>query len=72
MADHCSITLRQADQARADFAAITEDLEFIKGQFARLPTRTDQARNTLASILATAPLTTLALLWFTGRWHYFP
>jgi hypothetical protein len=37
------LTLRQADQARDDFAAITDDLDFIKSQLARLPTRKEQA-----------------------------
>ena len=32
------LTLRQADQARNDFATILDDLEFVKGQLARLPT----------------------------------
>jgi hypothetical protein len=36
-------TLRQADQAREDFASIAEDLDFIKLQLARLPTRKEQA-----------------------------
>jgi hypothetical protein len=33
------LTLRQADQAREDFAAILDELDFVKGQLARLPTR---------------------------------
>ena len=32
-------TLRQADQARGDLYAIHDDLDFIKHQFARRPTR---------------------------------
>ena len=32
-------TLRQADQARGDLYAIHDDLDLIKHQFARLPTR---------------------------------
>jgi hypothetical protein len=32
-------TLRQVDQARADFAAIADDLDFVKAPLARLPTR---------------------------------
>jgi hypothetical protein len=34
-----AITLRQADQARSDFAAIESDLQFIMGRLARLPSR---------------------------------
>jgi hypothetical protein len=33
------LTLRQADQARSDFAAIESDLKFVMSQLARLPTR---------------------------------
>jgi hypothetical protein len=33
------LTLRQADQAREDFAAILDELDFVKGQLSRLPTR---------------------------------
>lgn len=35
------LMLLQADDARADFAAIGEDLDFIKAQLARIPTRKD-------------------------------
>ena len=48
------LTLRQADQAREDFAAILDELEFVKGQLSRLPTR--------------AWLSCLALLGFGSLW----
>ncbi len=64
------LALRQADQARTDFATIESDLQFLMGQLARIPTRKEQARNTLGIIFATAMLTTLAVLWFTGYWRY--
>jgi hypothetical protein len=35
------LTLLQADDARADFAAISEDLDFIKAQLGHIPTRKD-------------------------------
>jgi hypothetical protein len=35
--------LRQAAQARDDFAQIMDELDFVKEQLARLPTRNDQA-----------------------------
>jgi hypothetical protein len=70
MPDRNILTLRQADQARTDFALIEEHLEFLAGQLARIPTRKEQARNTLGIIFATAMLTTLAVLWFTGYWRY--
>jgi hypothetical protein len=62
--------LCQADQARTDFAAIESDLQFVMGQIAQIPTRKEQARNTLGIIFATAMLTTLAILLFTGYWRY--
>jgi hypothetical protein len=43
MSDEHQLTLRQADQAREDFASITEDLDFIKSQLSRLPTRKELA-----------------------------
>ena len=64
------LTLRQADQARTDFATIESDLQFLMGQLARIQTGKEQARNTLGIIFATATLTTLAVLWFTGYWRY--
>jgi hypothetical protein len=51
-------------EARADFAVIDSDLQFIIARLARIPTRKEQARNTLGIIFATAMLTTLAVLWF--------
>src|SRR6266851_8408908 len=35
------ITLRQADQARSDIAEILDELDFVKSQFARPPTRAE-------------------------------
>jgi hypothetical protein len=45
-------TLRQADQARGDLYAIHDELELIKEQLARLPTRKDSAR---LALLACSP-----------------
>jgi hypothetical protein len=39
--------LRRADQGRADFAAIEDDLDFIKAQLARMPTRAYFSRTLL-------------------------
>ena len=50
-----ALTLRQADEARADFAAIESDLEFVMSQLAQLPTCAYFCRMLLlatASILA--------------------
>ena len=44
------LSLRQANQARADFAATHDDLEFIKVQLARVPTRQHMARPALPSL----------------------
>jgi hypothetical protein len=34
-----NLTLRQADQAREDFSTILDELDLVKWQLARLPTR---------------------------------
>jgi hypothetical protein len=44
MPDENPFTLRQVDLARADFAAIEDHLDFIKGQLARRPTRMELVR----------------------------
>jgi outer membrane protein TolC len=66
-ADECSLTLRQADQARIDFAIIETELEAIHAQLARLPTRQEIARNTLIAMLGTAVLTLVGIEAFY-RW----
>ena len=35
------LTLRQADQAREDYAQILDELDFLHSQIARLPTRNE-------------------------------
>jgi hypothetical protein len=50
------LSLRQADQARADLYAIHDELDFIKAQIARLPTRKDLARIALLSVLGGAAI----------------
>jgi hypothetical protein len=49
-------TLRQADQARTDFAAIENNLEFIMGQLSGVPTRKQLARYSLLVMVGTAAL----------------
>lgn len=39
MPDEHTLALQQADQARTDFALIEDQLEFMMGQLARVPTR---------------------------------
>jgi hypothetical protein len=59
MSDQNILTLRQADQARTDFAAIESDLQFMMGQLAQLPTRRYLAKAALGIIFCTAVITTL-------------
>jgi hypothetical protein len=47
MSDERILTLRQADQARTDFALIDSNLELIIGQLAQLPTRAYLCRTLL-------------------------
>jgi hypothetical protein len=63
MQDEHTLTLRQADQARTDFALIEDQLEFIMGQLARVPTRAYLCRSLLlATASVWALLGALALL----------
>jgi len=48
MTDERSFTLRQMDQARGDLYGIADDLEFIKVQLARLPTRKENGTDRVA------------------------
>ena len=56
MSDERLFSLQQIDQARDDLYAIADDLEFIKLQLSRLPTRAWLGRTLL---LATASIWTL-------------
>ena len=53
MPNEYPLALRQADEARADFALIEDHLESIAGQLARVPTRAYLCRTLL---LATASI----------------
>ena len=66
MSDEHILTLRQADQARTDFALIEDHLEFIAGQLARVPTRRDLAMAALGIIVSTAAL---VILWAGAFWR---
>jgi hypothetical protein len=48
------LTLRQADQARDDFAQILDELDFVKIQLARLPTRSEVSSIVLRLTLGAA------------------
>lgn len=67
MPDEHPLTLRHADQARTDFAAIESALEAIYARLARLPTRSDLARVALGIIFSTAIVTTLFGWWLVAR-----
>jgi hypothetical protein len=63
MTDDYPLTLRQIDKARGDMYAIGDDLEFVKFQISRLPTRTYLCRALLAATASIwALLIALALL----------
>ena len=64
-------TLRQAAQARDDFAQVMDELEFVKELIARLPTRRDQAFQPLRIILGSAVLSAaLVILWLEAFWRH--
>jgi len=64
-------TLRQAAQARDDFAQIMDELDFVKAQLARLPTRRDQAFVPLRTMFGSAVLSAaLVIGWIELFWHH--
>jgi hypothetical protein len=60
-------TLRQADAAREDYAQLMEELELVKEQLARLPTRKDLARSALMISFTAAAL---VIIWFEAFWRH--
>jgi hypothetical protein len=65
------LTLRRAAQARDDFALILDELDLMKAQLARLPTRRDQAFTPLLIVVFTAfGSAALVILWFELFWRY--
>jgi hypothetical protein len=66
MSKQYPLTLRQADEARTDFALLESDLELVMGQLARVPTRGDLAQAALGIIFCSAVFTTL-FVWIV--WH---
>ena len=56
------LTLRQADQAREDFAQILDELNFLRGQIARLPTKNEVRWIALLLTLGALAAILLALL----------
>ena len=65
-------TLREAAQARDDFAQIMDELDFVKELLARLPTRRDQAFTPLRIMFGSAALSAaLVLLWLEMFWRHY-
>jgi hypothetical protein len=56
------LTLRQADQAREDFAQILDELDFLRSQIARLPTRSEVRWMGLRLTLGAMAAVVIALL----------
>jgi hypothetical protein len=56
MSDERTLTLRQAEEARADFYVIETELEVIKAQLARVPTRAYVCRLALTATAAVCAL----------------
>jgi len=64
-------TPRQAAQARDDFAQVMDELDFVKQQLARLPTRRDQAFTPLRIMLGSAVLSAaLVIGWIELFWRH--
>jgi hypothetical protein len=63
--DH--FTVGQADAAREDYAQLMEELDLVKEQLARLPTRKDLARSALMISFTAAAL---VVIWFEAVWRH--
>ena len=65
-------TLRQAAQARDDFAQVMDELVFVKLQLARLPTRRDQAFTPFRIMFGSALLSAgFVILWLEVFWRHY-
>ncbi len=62
-------TLRQVDQARDDFAALQDDLDFIKVQLAQLPTRNEVWRAAMLGMIGGAVAAVTLIEAFAQSWH---
>ena len=56
------LTLQQADQAREHFAQILDELDFLRSQVARLPTRSEDRWMALRLTLGASAALVVALL----------
>ena len=65
-------TLRQAAQARDDFAQVMDELDFVKELIARIPTRRVQAFVPLRTMFGSAVIgTAIFMLWLEMFWRHF-
>jgi hypothetical protein len=69
MPEDTRLALRQADQARTDFAAIESDLEFLMQRISQLPTAADLWRPMLLIAFVAA---VLGIVGIEAFWRYFP
>ena len=64
-------TLRQAAQARDDFAQVMDELDFVKELIARIPARRDQAFVPLKIIFGSAILSAgFVIIWIELFWRH--
>ena len=64
-------TLRQAAQARDDFAQVMDELDFVKELIARLPTSRDQALVPVQTMLGSTVLSAaLVIGWIELFWRH--
>ena len=64
-------TLRQAAQARDDFAQVMDELDFVKELIARLPTSRDQALVPLQTMLGSTVLSAAIVIgWIELFWRH--
>jgi hypothetical protein len=65
-------TLRQAAQARDDFAQVMDELDFVKELIARIPTRRDQAFVPLKIMFGSAVLSASFVIgWIELFWRHY-
>jgi hypothetical protein len=67
MSDERTLTLRQADEARADFYEIRSELEVMQAQLARLPTRKQLGQAALGISFCSAAI---VVLWIEIFWRH--
>jgi hypothetical protein len=69
MPDEDQLSLRQADQIRDDLYGIQDDLDFIKVQLARLPTRNEVWRAAMLGMIGGAVAAVTLIEAFAQTWR---